>query len=103
MTRSDSSASTGVTVQFLLAGIRTVSRVLDDRTEGAAQRWSARREFEGFVADATPSLMRTAYLLTWSLAESEDLVQRHNLASQDFDAQRYPPRHERRNPKKRRG
>ncbi|HEY1761768.1 MAG TPA: SigE family RNA polymerase sigma factor [Acidimicrobiales bacterium] len=36
---------------------------------------SARREFESFVADVTPGLMRTGHLLTWNLAESEDLVQ----------------------------
>jgi RNA polymerase sigma-70 factor (sigma-E family) len=38
-------------------------------------RTSAHREFDQFVADSTPPLLRTAYLLTWNLAAAEDLVQ----------------------------
>jgi RNA polymerase sigma-70 factor (sigma-E family) len=38
-------------------------------------RSSARRLFEGFVADVTDDLVRTGYLMTWDLAEAEDLVQ----------------------------
>jgi RNA polymerase sigma-70 factor (sigma-E family) len=34
-----------------------------------------RREFERFVTDWTDRLLRTAYLMTWDLAEAEDLVQ----------------------------
>lgn len=33
------------------------------------------RQFDRFVAESTESLLRTAYLMTWDLAESEDLVQ----------------------------
>jgi RNA polymerase sigma-70 factor (sigma-E family) len=36
---------------------------------------TARREFELFVFESTPDLMRTGYLLTWNLAEAEDVVQ----------------------------
>ncbi|OLT16558.1 hypothetical protein BJF78_14145 [Pseudonocardia sp. CNS-139] len=36
---------------------------------------AARAQFETFVGDATRDLVRTAYLLTWDLAEAEDLVQ----------------------------
>ena len=32
-------------------------------------------DFERFVTAATPSLLRTAYLLTWNLPEAEDLLQ----------------------------
>ena len=35
----------------------------------------ARTEFEGFVASHGERLLRTAYLVTWDLAEAEDLVQ----------------------------
>src|SRR5579875_2478163 len=34
-----------------------------------------RREFEQFTADSTRQLLRTACLMTWDLAEAEDLVQ----------------------------
>lgn len=35
----------------------------------------SRREFEHFVADSTDGLLRAAYLISWDLAEAEDLVQ----------------------------
>jgi RNA polymerase sigma-70 factor (sigma-E family) len=35
----------------------------------------ARAEFEGFVSSHGEWLLRTAYLITWDLAEAEDLVQ----------------------------
>jgi RNA polymerase sigma-70 factor (sigma-E family) len=35
----------------------------------------ARRQFEDFVAGSTNDLVRTGYLLTWDLGETEDLVQ----------------------------
>jgi RNA polymerase sigma-70 factor (sigma-E family) len=38
-------------------------------------RRGARRQFEEFVAGSAAGLARTAYLMTWDLAESEDLVQ----------------------------
>ena len=34
-----------------------------------------RAEFDRFVADATDTLLRTAYLIVWDLGEAEDLVQ----------------------------
>ena len=34
-----------------------------------------RREFDRFVTDWADQLLRTAYLVTWDLAEAEDLVQ----------------------------
>jgi RNA polymerase sigma-70 factor (sigma-E family) len=36
---------------------------------------AAQRQFERFVAEATDSLLRTGYLMTWDLSETEDLVQ----------------------------
>lgn len=36
---------------------------------------SARRQFERLVADVTDDLVRTSYLMTWDLSETEDLVQ----------------------------
>jgi RNA polymerase sigma-70 factor (sigma-E family) len=36
---------------------------------------AARHEFERFVTEATPGLIRDGYLLTWNLSEAEDLVQ----------------------------
>jgi RNA polymerase sigma-70 factor (sigma-E family) len=38
-------------------------------------RTPAHREFDRFVTDSTPPLLRTAYLLAWNLGEAEDLVQ----------------------------
>jgi RNA polymerase sigma-70 factor (sigma-E family) len=38
-------------------------------------RGRARAEFERFVASHGERLLRTAYLITWDLAEAEDLVQ----------------------------
>ncbi|HEY3834229.1 MAG TPA: SigE family RNA polymerase sigma factor [Acidimicrobiia bacterium] len=35
----------------------------------------ARRQFDAFVRDSTSGLVRTAYLLTFDLAEAEDLAQ----------------------------
>jgi RNA polymerase sigma-70 factor (sigma-E family) len=35
----------------------------------------ARRDFEHFIADSTPALLKTATLLTWDVAEAEDLLQ----------------------------
>ena len=34
-----------------------------------------RQEFDRFVADAGDKLLRAAYLMTWDLADAEDLVQ----------------------------
>jgi RNA polymerase sigma-70 factor (sigma-E family) len=42
-----------------------------DRMMGKADR----RRFDGFVDDVTDDLVRTGYLMTWDLAETEDLVQ----------------------------
>jgi len=36
---------------------------------------TARRQFERLVADVTDDLVRTGYLMTWDLFETEDLVQ----------------------------
>jgi len=36
---------------------------------------AARREFDRFVTETTPGLLRDGYLLTWNLCEAEDLVQ----------------------------
>jgi RNA polymerase sigma-70 factor (sigma-E family) len=36
---------------------------------------SARRQFERLVAEITDDLVRTGYLMTWDLCETEDLVQ----------------------------
>lgn len=38
-------------------------------------RAPARQEFDQFVAGATDALLRSAYLITWDLADAEDLVQ----------------------------
>ncbi len=38
-------------------------------------RGAPRSEFDAFVADATPRLLRIAYLFTWNIADAEDLVQ----------------------------
>jgi RNA polymerase sigma-70 factor (sigma-E family) len=46
----------------------------------ATRRTHRRREFERFVAETTDSLLRTAYLIVWDLAEAEDLVQECLLA-----------------------
>ncbi len=35
----------------------------------------ARRDFEHFIADSTPGLLKTATLLTWDVSEAEDLLQ----------------------------
>jgi RNA polymerase sigma-70 factor (sigma-E family) len=35
----------------------------------------SRRDFERFVVDSTPRLLRIGYLLTWNVQEAEDLVQ----------------------------
>ena len=43
-----------------------------DRTSGRAP---ARQEFDRFVADAADGLLRAAYLITWDLADAEDIVQ----------------------------
>lgn len=43
-----------------------------DRSSGRAP---ARQEFDRFVADAADGLLRAAYLITWDLADAEDLVQ----------------------------
>jgi RNA polymerase sigma-70 factor (sigma-E family) len=47
---------------------------------------SARRVFEHFVGESTSDLLRTAYLLTWNLAEAEDLLQEAFLRT----ARRWP-------------
>ncbi len=47
---------------------------------------SSTREFDAFVRRAAPSLLRTTYLITWSLPEAEDLVQEALLRT----AQRWP-------------
>ena len=47
---------------------------------------SARREFERFVDEATASLLRTGLLITWDLAEAEDLLQEAFLRT----AKRWP-------------
>jgi RNA polymerase sigma-70 factor (sigma-E family) len=39
------------------------------------RRKSARAEFERFVTNHADGLLRTGYLITWDLAEAEDLVQ----------------------------
>jgi RNA polymerase sigma-70 factor (sigma-E family) len=36
---------------------------------------TARREFDRFVSDSSPDLLRDGYLLMWNLAEAEDLIQ----------------------------
>jgi RNA polymerase sigma-70 factor (sigma-E family) len=38
-------------------------------------RGSPRSEFDAFVADSMPRLIRIAYLLTWNVGDAEDLVQ----------------------------
>jgi RNA polymerase sigma-70 factor (sigma-E family) len=43
-----------------------------DRRSGRAP---VRQEFDRFVADAGDGLLRAAYLMTWDLADAEDLVQ----------------------------
>jgi RNA polymerase sigma-70 factor (sigma-E family) len=43
-----------------------------DRSGGRA---TARQEFDHFVAAAADGLLRAAYLMTWDLADAEDLVQ----------------------------
>ncbi len=43
-----------------------------DRSSGRAP---ARQEFDQFVAEAADRLVRAAYLITWDLADAEDLVQ----------------------------
>ena len=43
-----------------------------DRSSGRAP---ARQEFDQFVADVADRLVRAAYLITWDLADAEDLVQ----------------------------
>jgi RNA polymerase sigma-70 factor (sigma-E family) len=47
---------------------------------------TARREFDRFVAASTADLLRAGYLLTWNLAEAEDLVQETFLRT----ARRWP-------------
>lgn len=39
------------------------------------RRARLRRQFEDFVASSSDSLLRTAYLMVWDLAEAEDLTQ----------------------------
>jgi len=39
-----------------------------------------RAEFEQFVIESSPALLRTAYLVAWDLTEAEDLVQECLLA-----------------------
>jgi RNA polymerase sigma-70 factor (sigma-E family) len=39
-----------------------------------------RAEFEQFVTESSPALLRTAYLVAWDLTEAEDLVQECLLA-----------------------
>jgi RNA polymerase sigma-70 factor (sigma-E family) len=46
----------------------------------------ARRDFEQFIADSTPGLLKTATLLTWDAAEAEDLLQETYLRA----AKRWP-------------
>jgi RNA polymerase sigma-70 factor (sigma-E family) len=46
-----------------------------DNTPAARRRGGSKREFESFVARTTPGLSRTAYLMTWDEATSEDLLQ----------------------------
>lgn len=46
----------------------------------------SRRDFERFVVDSSPRLLRIAYLLTWNIQEAEDLVQEAYLRS----AKRWP-------------
>ena len=43
-----------------------------DRTSGRAP---ARDEFDRFVAEVGEGFLRAAYLITWDLADAEDLVQ----------------------------
>ena len=43
-----------------------------DRRGGRAP---VRQEFDRFVAEAGDGLLRAAYLITWDLADAEDLVQ----------------------------
>ena len=40
-----------------------------------SRRAPARQEFDLFVADVADRLLRAAYLITWDLADAEDLVQ----------------------------
>jgi RNA polymerase sigma-70 factor (sigma-E family) len=47
-------------------------KVVMDQSRGGPP---PRLEFDGFVADAGERLLRSAYLITWDLAEAEDLVQ----------------------------
>jgi RNA polymerase sigma-70 factor (sigma-E family) len=47
-------------------------KVVMDRKSGRAP---VRLEFDRFVADAGDGLLRAAYLMTWDLADAEDLVQ----------------------------
>jgi RNA polymerase sigma-70 factor (sigma-E family) len=48
-------------------------RIAHRAAPSRAQR--SRDEFERFVAESTDTLLRTAYLIVWDLAEAEDLVQ----------------------------
>jgi len=50
------------------------------------RRESIRGEFERFVSDATPTLLRTGYYLTWDFAHAEDLLQEALLRT----AKRWP-------------
>jgi RNA polymerase sigma-70 factor (sigma-E family) len=43
--------------------------------ERSSGRAPARQEFDQFVAEAADKLVRAAYLITWDLADAEDLVQ----------------------------
>ncbi len=50
-----------------------IMRMLTATSDTRSQR--ARDEFDRFVADSAQPLLRTAYLISWDLAEAEDLVQ----------------------------
>jgi RNA polymerase sigma-70 factor (sigma-E family) len=43
--------------------------------ERSRSRATARQDFDRFVADSADGLLRAAYLITWDLADAEDLVQ----------------------------
>ena len=43
--------------------------------DGRRGQFRARLEFERFVADSADRLLRAAYLITWDMADAEDLVQ----------------------------
>jgi hypothetical protein len=43
--------------------------------ERRSGRATARQGFDRFVADAADTLLRSAYLITWDVAEAEGLVQ----------------------------